>query len=240
VLLRALFDYQHQESKQALQYKQSGYTATRAMRGVKGIEPSPPALLLLVARGVQDLYGIHALKRHQEILNSPDVTASAPRTSIRRLTSPAPVGHSYDLHLRGLESTDKPERKSSQGKPTMLRIESRSQGLLLAHARARTLDLSKKFVTETWHLFLLVGGCRAQFGVRSRVKFNLHRRFKSARALARTLSTEIPSMVPASSSRLRRCAYQHPYRGRGGAPHLDRGDRVRTSLSSKVSTCQNC
>lgn len=58
------------------------------MRGVKGIEPSPPALLPLVARGVQDLYGIHALKRHQEMLPSPDVTASAPRTSIRRLTGP--------------------------------------------------------------------------------------------------------------------------------------------------------
>ncbi len=43
-------------------------------------------MLLLAARGVQDLYGAPALKQLQKLLGPPDVTASAPRSSIRRLT----------------------------------------------------------------------------------------------------------------------------------------------------------
>jgi hypothetical protein len=37
---------------------------------------------------VQDLYGIHALEQLKYLLGSTNVTVSAPRTSLRRLTSP--------------------------------------------------------------------------------------------------------------------------------------------------------
>lgn len=46
------------------------------------------AVLLLAARGVQDLYGAAALKLLKELLDSQDVTASVPRSSLRRLTGP--------------------------------------------------------------------------------------------------------------------------------------------------------
>jgi len=44
------------------------------------------AVLLLAARGVQDLYSAQALAQLQELLGDPQLTASTPRTSIRRLT----------------------------------------------------------------------------------------------------------------------------------------------------------
>ena len=53
---------------------------------LKGGGRTDRAVLLLAANGVQDLYSAPALKQLQELLDSPDVTASAPRTSLRRLT----------------------------------------------------------------------------------------------------------------------------------------------------------
>lgn len=44
-------------------------------------------MLLLAARGVQDLYGGQALTQLQTLLGARILTVSAPRTSIRRLTS---------------------------------------------------------------------------------------------------------------------------------------------------------
>ena len=79
--------YQQQGPDQALQYTltrvhdDTGYT-----RIWKELGRADRAVLLLAARGVQDLYSAPALKQLQELLDSPDVTASAPRTSIRRLT----------------------------------------------------------------------------------------------------------------------------------------------------------
>lgn len=56
------------------------------------------AVLLLAARDVQDLYSAQALAQLQVLPGTPDVTASTPRTSIRRLTGVklqlvARVGH---------------------------------------------------------------------------------------------------------------------------------------------------
>lgn len=45
------------------------------------------AVLLLMARGVSDLYGSHALEQLQRMLEDSKVTISAPRTSLRRMTS---------------------------------------------------------------------------------------------------------------------------------------------------------
>ena len=43
-------------------------------------------MLLLAARGMQDLYSAQALVQLRELLVAPELTASTPRTSIRRLT----------------------------------------------------------------------------------------------------------------------------------------------------------
>jgi hypothetical protein len=59
----------------------------------------------------------------------------------------------------------------------MFRIESWSQGLMLAQARASMLDFVEKLVPETWHT-VFVEDCRCpKFGLRGTVKFDLHRRF---------------------------------------------------------------
>lgn len=79
--------YQQQGPQQALQYTlarvndDSGYA-----KAWKELNRTDRAVLLLVAGGVQDLYGSQTLKQMQEMLDSPDMTVSAPRTSIRRLT----------------------------------------------------------------------------------------------------------------------------------------------------------
>lgn len=79
--------YQQHGPEQALQYTlarvhdDTGYTKVW-----KELSRADRAVLLLAARGVQDLYSAQALKQLQELLALPDVTASAPRTSIRRLT----------------------------------------------------------------------------------------------------------------------------------------------------------
>lgn len=79
--------YQQQGPEQALQYVQARvHDDTSYAKAWKELNRADRAVLLLAARGVQDLYGTQALKQLQEMLGSPDVTASVPRTSIRRLT----------------------------------------------------------------------------------------------------------------------------------------------------------
>jgi hypothetical protein len=79
--------YQHQGPGEALRYTQervhddTGYAKTW-----KELHRADRAVLLLAARGVQDLYGAQALKQLQEMMRSPTLTVSVPRTSIRRLT----------------------------------------------------------------------------------------------------------------------------------------------------------
>lgn len=79
--------YQQQGSEQALQYTLARvHDDTGYARTWKELSRPDRAVLLLAARGVQDLYGTQALRQLQELLESAEVTASAPRTSIRRLT----------------------------------------------------------------------------------------------------------------------------------------------------------
>lgn len=79
--------YQQQGSEQALKYTQARvHDDSSYARVWKELSRADRAVLLLAARGVQDLYGTQALRQLQELLDSADVTASAPRTSIRRLT----------------------------------------------------------------------------------------------------------------------------------------------------------
>ena len=79
--------YQQQGPEQALQYTSARvHDDTGYVRIWKELGRADRAVLLLAARGVQYLYSAPALKQLQELLDSPDVTASAPRTSIRRLT----------------------------------------------------------------------------------------------------------------------------------------------------------
>ena len=79
--------YQQQGPEQALLYTQARvHDDSSYARVWKELNRADRAVLLLAARGVQDLYGTQALKQLQELLDSADVTASAPRTSIRRLT----------------------------------------------------------------------------------------------------------------------------------------------------------
>ena len=79
--------YQQQGPEQALDYTLARiHDDTGFTRAWKELGRADRAVLLLAARGVQDLYGAAALKQLQELLVSPEVTASTPRTSIRRLT----------------------------------------------------------------------------------------------------------------------------------------------------------
>ncbi len=79
--------YQQQGPQQALEYTlERVHDDTGYARVWKELGRPDRAVLLLAARGVQDLYSAPALKQLQELLDSPAVTASAPRTSIRRLT----------------------------------------------------------------------------------------------------------------------------------------------------------
>jgi hypothetical protein len=71
--------YQHQGPEQALQYirarihDDTGYTKTW-----KELNRADRAILLLAARGVQDLYGIHAHEQLKDLLGSPNVTVTLP------------------------------------------------------------------------------------------------------------------------------------------------------------------
>jgi hypothetical protein len=81
--------YQNQGAEQALQYTlERIHDDTSYTKAWKELNRPDRAVLLLTARDVQDLYGVHALKQLQEMLGAPQLTASTPRTSIRRLTSP--------------------------------------------------------------------------------------------------------------------------------------------------------
>jgi hypothetical protein len=81
--------YQANGPEQALLYVRARvHDDTSYAKTWKELSRSDRAMLLLVARGVQDLYGNPALRQLQQVLGSPDVTPNAPRTSIRRLTSP--------------------------------------------------------------------------------------------------------------------------------------------------------
>ena len=81
--------YQQQGPAQALQvtlarvHDDTGYA-----RLWKELQRADRAVLLLTAGGVQDLYGAAAQKQLQALLGAAEVTASLPRTSIRRLTGP--------------------------------------------------------------------------------------------------------------------------------------------------------
>jgi hypothetical protein len=79
--------YQQQGQEQALQYTLARvYDDTGYIKAWKELNRTDRAVLLLVANGVENLYGTQSLKQMQEMLGSTDVTVSAPRTSIRRLT----------------------------------------------------------------------------------------------------------------------------------------------------------
>lgn len=81
--------YQAQGANQALAYtKTRVHDALSYARGWKELNRPDRAVLLLAARGVQDLYGAAALKQLRELLGATDITANVPRTSIRRLTGP--------------------------------------------------------------------------------------------------------------------------------------------------------
>lgn len=81
--------YQEQGSEAALAHTlarvhdDTGYAKTW-----KELSRPDRAVLLLAANGVQDLYGAAAQKQLCELLGVDDVTASVPRTSLRRLTGP--------------------------------------------------------------------------------------------------------------------------------------------------------
>jgi hypothetical protein len=81
--------YQQQGTAQALQYTLTRvHDDTSYARAWKELGRADRAVLLLAARGVQDLYSTPALHQLRELLGSADVTTSAPRTSLRRLTGP--------------------------------------------------------------------------------------------------------------------------------------------------------
>jgi hypothetical protein len=81
--------YQAQGAEQALAYtKARVHDDTSYAKTWKELGRPDRAVLLLAARGVQDLYGAAALKQLQEMLGTDDVSPHIPRTSIRRLTGP--------------------------------------------------------------------------------------------------------------------------------------------------------
>jgi hypothetical protein len=57
------------------------------------------------------------------------------------------MGNRNDLHFRRTKPIDQPEWKPSQCKPTMIRIETRSERLVLTQSQTGTLDVRKKFLT---------------------------------------------------------------------------------------------
>ncbi len=81
--------YPLQGQEQALTYTQARlHDDTGHATAWKQLSRADRAVLLLAARGVQDLYGAATLKQLQALLGAPEVTPSVPRTSIRRLTGP--------------------------------------------------------------------------------------------------------------------------------------------------------
>jgi hypothetical protein len=81
--------YQQQGSEQALAYTRARvHDDTSYAQAWRELGRADRAVLLLAARGVHDLYGGKALEQLQALLGTRAVTASTPRTSIRRLTGP--------------------------------------------------------------------------------------------------------------------------------------------------------
>jgi len=81
--------YQQQGEQEALRYTIARITDDTGYAKIwKSLSRADRAVLLLTARGVQDLYGAKALEKLQQILGTTALTASAPRSSIRRLTGP--------------------------------------------------------------------------------------------------------------------------------------------------------
>jgi hypothetical protein len=81
--------YQAQGSDQALAYtKARVHDDTSYAKSWKELSRADRAVLLLAARGVQDLYGGSALKQLHQILGSEAATTNVLRASIRRLTGP--------------------------------------------------------------------------------------------------------------------------------------------------------
>ncbi len=79
--------YQQHGPEQALAYTQTRvHDGTSYVKAWKEINRVDRAVLLLMAQGIQDLYGAAALKQLKELLDNPEITANVPRTSIRRLT----------------------------------------------------------------------------------------------------------------------------------------------------------
>ena len=80
--------YPDQRHEQALQHTQARiHDDTGYAKTWKELNRVDRAVLLLMARGVRDLYGVQALKQLQRTLGDSEVTTSAPRASLRRLTS---------------------------------------------------------------------------------------------------------------------------------------------------------
>ncbi len=81
--------YQSQGSDQALAYtKARVHDETGYAKSWKELSRPDRAVLLMAARGVQDLYGAGALKQLRQMLASDDLTVNVPRASLRRLTGP--------------------------------------------------------------------------------------------------------------------------------------------------------
>jgi len=81
--------YQLQGSEQALRYTQSRiHDDTGYARTWKALKRSDRAVLLLLAGGVQDLYGARAIQQLADMLDIRNLTMTVPRTSIRRLVDP--------------------------------------------------------------------------------------------------------------------------------------------------------
>jgi hypothetical protein len=81
--------YQSEGSEAALAHTRARvHDDTGYARSWKELSRADRAVLLLAARGVQDLYGAAALRQLQQLLSSDQVTTNVPRASIRRLTGP--------------------------------------------------------------------------------------------------------------------------------------------------------
>jgi hypothetical protein len=79
--------YQSQGAEQALIYtKARVHDDTNYAKTWKELSRADRAVLLLAARGVQDLYGAAALQQLRQMLGSDEITGNTTRASIRRLT----------------------------------------------------------------------------------------------------------------------------------------------------------
>lgn len=79
----------------------------------------------------------------------------------------AVVCYRDDLYFGSLDAINQREGKASQAKSPMFRIESRSQGLMLAQARAGMLEFGQKLLPETRHT-VFVKNCRSPEPIVSR------------------------------------------------------------------------